>query len=333
MNKDSFIVITGAAGFIGSCTVQYLNSQGYGQLILVDKFNEFKTQSNWKLKKYSELVKSDAFFTWLEQSIKKISIIIHLGAHTDTTEFDYSIHKKQNLEYSKLIWSYCTAAGIPLIYASSAATYGAGELGFNDDHEVIKKLKPLNAYGISKNEFDKWALTQQSSPHFWAGLKFFNVYGPNESHKERMASVVWHAFNQIDETGLVKLFKSYHPDFKDGEQLRDFVYVMDLLKIIYWMMLCMDNSNWKKSDNGLYNIGTGKARSFNDLAKATFKGISKETKIKYIAMPNDIKEKYQYFTEANIDKLRNAGYKEEFYTLEKGVHDYVTNYLIKDIKY
>jgi ADP-L-glycero-D-manno-heptose 6-epimerase len=213
---------------------------------------------------------------------------------------------------------------IPLVYASSAATYGAGEFGYRDDHLLPFKLKPLNAYGISKNEFDKRAIREVSHPPFWAGLKFFNVYGPNEYHKGRMASVIWHSFRQIKKDGQVKLFKSHRPDFQDGQQLRDFIYVKDILNVCYWLM---ENYQILNIPSGLYNLGTGKARSFEDLVKATFAGLGEQTQIKYIDMPEDIRDKYQYFTEADMEKLISAGYKEPFYTLEKGIDDYVKNYL------
>lgn len=273
-------------------------------------------------------------FDWLALHESTIECFIHLGARTDTTEFDYSIHEELNVEYSKSVWKYCAEKQVPLIYASSAATYGAGELGYNDDHEVIEKLQPLNPYGISKNEFDKWALQQKDTPPHWAGLKFFNVYGPNEYHKGRMASVIWHAFNQIKNVGYVKLFKSHRPDFKDGEQLRDFVYVKDVVNVIEWMRQAMSkglpsevHGPWSISHNGLYNLGTGEARTFIDLVKATFAGLDMEPAIQYIDMPEDIRDKYQYFTEANMQKLRNIGYNAPFTSLEAGVGDYVRNYL------
>ena len=325
------IIVTGAAGFIGSCMVQYLNEQGYENLVLVDDFGFEEKRKNWESKKYTHVVERYHLFDWLETHQPKIDIIIHLGARTDTTEFDYAVHEELNVQYSKAVWKYCTDHSLPLIYASSAATYGSGELGYNDDHEVIEKLQPLNAYGISKNEFDKWAVKQVKAniphPPFWAGLKFFNVYGPNEYHKERMASVIWHAFNQIKNDGVVKLFKSHKEGFKDGEQLRDFVYVKDVVKVIGWMMGLMVNSEWLIVSNGLYNLGTGKARAFNDLVKATFAGLDKDPHIIYIDMPEDIRDKYQYFTEANMKKLKDAGYTNEFYSLEAGVDDYVRRYL------
>ena len=328
INKQELkIIVTGAAGFIGSCMVQYLNEQGYENLILVDDFGVEKKRKNWESKKFDQVVERYDLFDWLHQQQPKIDFVIHLGARTDTTEFNYAVHEELNLEYSQDIWNYCTAYQVPLVYASSAATYGAGELGYDDNHDVIEKLKPLNAYGISKNEFDKWALRQVNHPPVWTGLKFFNIYGPNEYHKGRMASVIWHSFNQIKKDGIVKLFKSHRPDFKDGEQLRDFVYVKDVLKVISWMMSCMIMKEWTIEKNGLYNIGTGKARSFYDLATATFSGLDLKPNIVFIDMPEDIRDKYQYFTEAKMQKLKKAGYSETFYSLEEGVDDYVRNYL------
>ncbi|HEX3024830.1 MAG TPA: ADP-glyceromanno-heptose 6-epimerase [Chitinophagaceae bacterium] len=329
------IIVTGAAGFIGSCMVQYFNEQGFENLILVDDFGVEEKRKNWESKKFTQIVERYNLFDWLQKNNPKINFVIHLGARTDTTEFNYAIHEELNVQYSKDIWNYCAEKNIPLIYASSAATYGAGEFGYDDDHEVIAKLQPLNPYGISKNEFDKWALRQAQSdknrPPFWAGLKFFNIYGPNEYHKGRMASVIWHSFNQIKKDGVVKLFKSHRPDFKDGQQLRDFVYVKDLVKVMFWMMEKMGNNKWPAGNNGLYNLGTGKARSFYDLASSTFKGLDLEPNIIFIDMPEDIRDKYQYFTEANMKKLHDAGYTDAFYTLEEGVDDYVRNYL-KELK-
>ncbi len=355
------LLITGAAGFIGSCMVQYLNEQGYENLILVDDFGIEEKRNNWEGKRFETIVERYNLFEWLQQHNPKISFVIHLGARTDTAEFDYAIHQELNVDYSKHIWKYCTENKIPLIYASSAATYGAGELGYSDNNSIIENLHPLNPYGVSKNEVDKWALRQAQSdsptPPFWAGLKFFNVYGPNEYHKGRMASVIFHAFNQIKKDDIVKLFKSHKKAFRDGEQLRDFVYVKDVVKIIVWMMeasaihllpakeqvkveegkfhderlILKDGGGETVMDYpltpGIYNVGTGKARSFNDLVKATFAGLDMKPKIKYIDMPEDIRESYQYFTEANMQKLRAAGYAAEFCSLEEGVDDYVRNYL------
>lgn len=334
MDKGKQILLTGAAGFIGSCMVQYLNDQGFSNLILVDDFGVEEKRKNWESKSFETIVERYNLFNWLEEHQPKIEIVIHLGARTDTTEFDYAVHVELNLEYSKSIWNYCITHQVPLIYASSAATYGDGAFGYSDDHALINKLIPLNPYGVSKNEFDKWALQQLDQPPSWAGLKFFNVYGPNESHKERMASVIWHSFNQIKLNGLVKLFRSHKEGFKDGEQLRDFIYVIDVLKVIFWMMdkmsdLVEDQSPnpWANSINGIYNLGTGKARTFADLVDATFKGLDLSPKIQFIDMPLDIRDKYQYFTEADMHKLHNAGYNQPFYSLEAGVEDYVRNYL------
>jgi ADP-L-glycero-D-manno-heptose 6-epimerase len=320
INKDEYIVITGAAGFIGSCLAGYLNQQGYRNLILVDDFSRADKTANWKDKQFSEKVEREFFFEWLFLNKPAISFVFHIGARTDTTEFNYSVHQYLNVEYSKKVWHYCTVQQIPLVYASSAATYGAGEAGYEDDHKGVDLLKPLNPYGVSKNEFDKWVLHQKNLPPFWAGLKFFNVYGPNEYHKGRMASVIFHSFNQIRKDGVVKLFRSHRPDYKDGQQLRDFVYVKDVLKVCGWLME-------SRPASGIYNLGTGHARAFEDLVKATFAGLDLPAKIQFIDMPEDIRATYQYFTEARMDKLRDAGYKEEFFSLEEGVGDYVRNYL------
>ena len=321
--KNGNIVITGAAGFIGSCLVEYLNHRGYMNLILVDDFSRPDKAPNLHEKKFAEKIEREQFFEWLFQHKPRIAFFFHIGARTDTTEFNYAIHQHLNVEYSKKVWHYCTVHDIPLLYASSAATYGSGEFGYDDNHEIVNRLKPLNPYGLSKNEFDKWVLHQKSYPNFWAGLKFFNVYGPNEYHKGRMASVIFHAFGQVKKEGKVKLFKSHRPDFEDGEQLRDFVYVKDVLKVCYWLMQHQPTS-------GLYNLGTGKARSFNDLVKSTFAGLDLPTQIVYIDIPEDIRDTYQYFTEANMQKLRSVGYMDTFYSLEKGVDDYVRNYLNKE---
>lgn len=329
MNNDSVIVVTGAAGFIGSCMVQYFNEQKFTNLILVDNFDDESKLINWQSKQYLQTVNRDEFTDWLNlQQPGKIVCIVHLGARTDTAEFDYSIHEHLNVAYTKMLWNYCAMHQLPFIYASSAATYGNGELGYDDDHQIVEKLEPLNPYGVSKNNFDKWALQQETCPANWAGLKFFNVYGPNEYHKARMASMVWHSFNQISATGHVKLFKSYHPNYKDGEQLRDFIYVKDLLKVIFWMTSQMLSKQWDAKNNGLYNLGTGEARSFVDLVNATFKSMRAESNITFVDMPDDIRDKYQYFTKANMQKLRSSGYTEPFFSLEEGAADYVANYLL-----
>jgi ADP-L-glycero-D-manno-heptose 6-epimerase len=315
------IVITGAAGFISSCLVAYLNEQGYKDLILVDDFSHKKKKANYQNKIFKELVDRQNLTSWLDKNQRLTQMIIHLGARTDTTEFNDDIFNELNLNYSKAVWCKCVEYGLPLIYASSAATYGLGEFGYDDNHEIPQKLKPLNPYGNSKNNFDIWALKQVKKPFFWAGLKFFNVYGPNEFHKGRMASVIFHTYNQIQKTGAMNLFRSHVPKYKDGEQLRDFIYVKDVVKVISFLME-------KRPQSGLYNLGTGKARTFYDLAANTFKSLDLNPKIGFIDTPEDIRDKYQYFTEANMQKLLNAGYKSGFKTLEEGVDDYLKNHLI-----
>lgn len=321
MKKEAAIIVTGAAGFIGSCMVEYLNKLGYTNLILVDEFNRAEKEPNLTAKQFVRKVEREELFTWLYNEKPVIDFVIHLGARTDTTEFNYAIHQHLNVEYSQHIWNYCTVNNVPLVYASSAATYGDGAMGYKDDHTLSHELKPLNPYGVSKNEFDKWVLHQNDHPPFWAGLKFFNVYGPNEYHKGRMASVIFHSFNQIQQSGLVKLFRSHKEGFKDGEQLRDFVYVKDVVQVIAWLME-------QQPVSAIYNLGTGKARSFHDLVASTFNALGLETKIEFIDMPEDIRDKYQYFTEADMQKLSDAGYNQPFVTLEDGVGDYVKNYLV-----
>jgi len=314
------IAITGAAGFIGSVMVKKLNLMGIDDLVLVDDFSKAEKESNWKSKKYRSVIERSNFEFWAKQNFQHVEFVIHIGARTDTSEFNTAVFDDLNLNYSKMIWNFCTEYEIPMIYASSAATYGMGELGFDDEHSIIPKLKPLNPYGESKNNFDIWVLTQKYTPPFWAGFKFFNVYGPNEYHKNRMASVIFHAEKQIKENGKLKLFKSHHPDFEDGKQLRDFIYVMDLVDVLFWFV------EHKKS-SGIYNLGTGKARTFLDLGINTFKALNLTPKIEFIDTPVDIREKYQYFTEANMTKLRDVGYLKDFYPLEDGIEHYVKNFL------
>jgi len=266
-------------------------------------------------------VHRDELFEWINQNQKFIQFVFHIGARTDTTEFNKAVFDKLNLGYTQKLWKKCVEFGLPMVYASSAATYGAGELGYDDNHDIIEKLKPLNPYGESKNDFDKWAINQPMKPYFWVGLKFFNVYGPNEYHKGRMASVIFHSFNQIKATGKMKLFKSHKPEFKDGEQLRDFIYVKDLVDVLFFFM-------HHREDSGIYNLGTGKARTFLDLTKGTFKAMSVQENIEFVDTPEDIRDKYQYFTEANMSKLRSIGYDKPFTSLENGVEDYVKNYLM-----
>lgn len=320
------IVVTGAAGFIGSCLVSRLNKEGYTDLIVVDDFSKHEKDANLQGKQIAAYVEREVFEQWLEENGSKVSFIFHIGARTDTTEFNKAIFDKLNVEYTQMLWKYCSQHQIPLVYASSAATYGLGEFGYQDSHEIISKLKPLNPYGDSKNDFDKWALQQTSEPPFWAGLKFFNVYGPNEYHKARMASVIFHAYKQIQEKGGMKLFRSHNPDYSDGGQLRDFVYVKDVVEVCLFLLN-------QKPKSGIYNLGSGKARTFLDLAKNTFKALKRDENIEFIDTPVDIRDKYQYFTEADMSKLIHAGYQKPFHSLEEGVADYVTNYLSKESYY
>ena len=320
------IIVTGAAGFIGSCLVSKLNDLGQDNLVLVDDFSVALKNKNLVGKKFLLQVERNVFVDWLKDNAFSVSAIYHIGARTDTTELDVSIFNELNINYSKDLWKICVKYKIPFVYASSAATYGLGEFGFVDSHEVVEKLIPLNPYGDSKNNFDKWALKQESFPPFWAGFKFFNVYGPNEFHKNRMASVVFHAVKQINETGVMRLFRSHNPEYKDGEQLRDFVYVKDVVEVLTFMMR-------EKKANGLYNLGSGKASSFNALVNATFKALDKESVISYIDTPDDIRDKYQYFTEANMKKLILSGYSKSFTDLDSGVKDYVQSYLLNKSYY
>ncbi|MDA9872709.1 ADP-glyceromanno-heptose 6-epimerase [Saprospiraceae bacterium] len=325
-SKKSNILITGAAGFIPSCLAHRLFNEGH-DLILVDNFHFPEKNKNLEGLSSCKRIERDDLFTWIEENEPAIDFVFHLGARTDTTETKKYIFDKLNVEYSQDIWRYCTLEDIPLIYASSAATYGLGEYGFVDDHEIVNSLKPLNAYGDSKNNFDKWALKEFMSPSAWYGFKFFNVFGPNEYHKGRMASVVFHFYNQLIKTGEVNLFKSHKNDYKNGEQTRDFIYVDDLINV---MLHFHDNEG--ETNNGLYNIGTGNARTYNDLAKAIFKAVGKDPVINYIDTPEDIREKYQYFTEADMTKVKSAGYEKAFMSLEETVAHYVNEYLAKGNK-
>lgn len=315
------IVVTGAEGFIGSCLVGGLNAAGYNDLVLVDDFGMSVREDNLLGKTYSAKVSRNNLPAWLDENHRLVQFIFHIGARTDTSETNEQIFKELNIDYSKMLWQKSVEYGFPVVYASSAATYGNGEHGYDDDESKLHLLEPLNPYGRSKNEFDKWALAQPRQPYFWAGLKFFNVYGPNEYHKGRMASVVLHAFRQISESGGVKLFRSHNPDYADGGQMRDFVYVKDLVDVCLFLM------HHRKSPSGIYNLGSGKARTFKSLVAAIFNALGKPENISYIDTPFDIRDKYQYFTEANMNKLAGIGYTKPFTSIEDGVKDYVTNYL------
>lgn len=314
------IIVTGAAGFIGSNLVRKLNDEGFNDIVPVDDFSHEGKNKNLENKSYTQKVDRAEFIDWVHKNHRFIQFIFHIGARTDTAEFNKAVFDKLNTGYSKNVWEVCVAYGIPLVYASSAATYGLGENGYDDNHDSIEKLQPLNPYGESKNEFDKWALQQTRKPYFWAGLKFFNVYGPNEYHKGRMASVIFHAYNQIKKTGKMKLFRSHRPDFKNGEQKRDFIYVKDVVDVMYFLL-------HHRKDSGIYNLGTGKARTFLDLTRSTFKAMNLPENIEFIDTPPDIRDKYQYFTQATMNKLRSIGYVKKFLSLEAGIKEYVKKYL------
>ena len=316
------IIVTGAAGFIGSYLIRKLNEENFNAIIAVDKFDDPIKNKNLDGLRVQERVDLDEFLPWLDRNNELSEFIFHLGAITDTSESDKQHLNQFNTQYTKDIWTHCVQYQIPLVYASSAATYGLGEIGYDDAEALIPKLKPLNPYGQSKQDFDVWALQQKEKPFFWVGLKFFNVYGPNEYHKTRMASVIWHTFNQVQKTGTMKLFRSHNPKFKDGEQMRDFVYVKDVADVCIFLMHHRKNS-------GIYNLGSGKARTFLDLTRAVFKALNKPESISFIDTPVDIRDKYQYFTEAKMDKLKRIGYSKPFYSLEDGATDYVKNYLMK----
>lgn len=317
------IVVTGAAGFIASNLVDKLNQENFNDLILVDKFDDPKKNKNLVGVKFSKKIDRSEFMNWLDANYQEVEFIFHMGARTDTTEFDRELLWKLNTDYTKEIWKRCVDYQIPLIYASSAATYGLGEYGYDDDESQIHKLVPLNPYGESKNEFDKWALAQDEKPFFWTGLKFFNVYGPKENHKGRMASVVLHAHRQIKDTGAMNLFRSHNSEFKDGEQMRDFVYVEDVCDVMYWLM-------HHRKDSGIYNMGSGEARTFLDLTRAVFSAMGAEENINFIDTPEDIRDKYQYFTKAEMWKLRSIGYSGNFTDLASGVKRYILDLLRKN---
>ena len=343
------IVVTGAAGFIGSCMVKRLNDAGYKDVLAVDDFSRPDKNRNLEGKSLWGQMHRMNFVRWLERNHTDVDAVIHLGARTDTTEQNVEIFNELNLEYSRALWMICAGFDIPFLYASSAATYGLGELGYDDRHDLIPQLSPLNPYGQSKQDFDVWALQMAEpstpNPHpsslnpnpstlnpqpstlnpiHWAGFKFFNVYGPNEYHKGRMASVILHTARQIKLTGAMKLFRSHRPDYQDGAQSRDFIYVKDVVDVLLYFL---EN----KPDSGIYNLGTGQARTFLDLAKGTFRSLGLEPDISFVDTPADIRDTYQYFTQAEMGKLRAAGYTEPFIGLEEGIQDYVQRYLKDEV--
>lgn len=313
------IIVTGGAGFIGSCIVASLNQMGYEDIIIVDNIAETEKWRNLSNKKFLEYANKKDFLQQLSELEGEVSHIIHMGACSSTTERDFDYLYKNNFEFTCALWKFSVKNKSSFIYASSAATYGDGSLGFSDT-DSIKNLRPLNGYGYTKQLFDLWTEKQTTFPGQYAGLKFFNVYGPNEYFKGSMASVIFHAFNQIKTTGKAGLFKSYKKEFRDGGQLRDFVYVKDVCKVINFLM-----ENPKV--NGIYNVGTGKSETFNALVSNTFKAMNLLPNIEYIDMPELLRPKYQYYTQSTMDKLRKAGYQEKFHSLEEGIKDYVQTYL------
>lgn len=316
------IIVTGGAGFIGSCVVRSLNDAGIKDIVIVDNIASTDKWMNMRNKSYIKYVHKSAFLEELP-TYENVEAIIHMGAQSSTTERDFDYLWNNNFEYTKALWNYCAEKGISFIYASSAATYGDGELGF-DDKMDIDQLLPLNGYGYSKQLFDQWVKHQAKVfPAQHVGLKFFNVYGPNEYFKGSMASMIFHGYKQIQEKGEIRLFKSCNPDYEDGGQLRDFVYVKDICSVILWLLE-------HKEVNGLFNVGTGKAQSFRELAEATFHALGLEPNIVYIDMPEHLKKKYQYYTQANMTSLREVGYTAPFMDLESGAKDYVLEHLHKD---
>lgn len=321
------IVITGGAGMIGSMIAWQLNQDGRDDLVIVDRQRHAEQWQNLCHRRYADYLDKDELLPWLDKHPDKVDGIIHMGAISATTERDWNRLLEDNIRYSQHLWQWCTRHDVPFLYASSAATYGGGEQGYSD--EGIEGLRPLNAYGYSKHFFDQWALRRAESdktPPLWGGFKFFNVYGPNEYHKERMASVALHSYNQFRDSGTVKLFRSDRPEVADGMQLRDFVYVKDAAAAVTWFL----NSS---ATSGIFNIGTGQARSFKDLASAVMESAGHAPDITWIDMPDDLKGKYQYYTQADMGKLRAAGYDRPFHTLEQGVRDYVQNYLMQPDPY
>ena len=296
------IVVTGAAGFIGSWMIKKLNAENFNFIIAVDKFGDPEKENNLKDLKIQERVDRDQFFDWLDMNFELVEFIFHFGARTNTMEMEVEILSKLNTEYSKSIWKKCVDYQIPLIYASSAATYGDGENGFDDNEHGLENLSPLNPYGESKHQFDLWAVGQQKKPYYWCGLKFFNVFGPNEAHKGKMASMVYQINRQVIEEGQVSLFKSYHDEYEDGEQKRDFIHVNEVVNTCYWLMNHRKNS-------GIYNLGMGRSITFNQIAQVLFDLHQKPPHVNYIEMPDSIKDKYQYDTIASMDKLESIGYK------------------------
>ena len=325
------IILTGGGGMIGSMIAWHLNTQmSFDDFVIVDDLINEQQENNFNKRKFIEYIAKDDLEKYLNDK-KNVSAVIHMGAISATTESNFNRLLQSNIRFSQALWHWCAENKVPFIYASSAATYGDGSVGYDDNESELDKLSPLNAYGYSKHFFDRWVQLElsknQPTPPQWCGLKFFNVYGPNEYHKGRMASVVFHSFNQFKETNQIKLFKSEHPSYADGMQVRDFIYVKDAVKIIIFFL---NNNNF----SGLYNAGTGNAETFKALAEAVLintKGQPND--IKYIEMPNDLKGKYQYYTQATMSKVNSIGFNDNFMNVKEGVTDYLVNYLLTSDRY
>ena len=324
LNKNDMIIVTGGAGFIGSCVVRTLNDRGFDNLMIVDNIALTDKWKNIRNKRYLSYINRDEFLPRLQNGeYDTCRAIIHMGACSSTTERDFDYLWKNNVEYTKTLWNFCTDRDIPFIYASSAATYGDGKRGFSDSLEGIYDLLPLNGYGYSKQAFDLWSLKQDKKPPQHVGLKFFNVYGPNEYCKGSMASMIFHGFNQVQETEKIRLFKSYDSHYADGGQERDFVYVKDVCEVILFFLEHPDQS-------GIFNVGTGRAQTFKELAEAVFEALGKLANIEYFDMPEALRPNYQYHTQADLTNLRRAGYTKEFMDLRAGAADYVIQHLAKN---
>ena len=315
------IVVTGGAGFIGSSFVWKLNAEGVEDIVIVDRLGTSDKWKNLVNLRYEDYIYKDDFFQMIFDDALPfdVSAIVHMGACSSTTERDADYLWENNFLYTRTLAEWACQRGIRFIYASSAATYGDGRQGFSDDPVKIKTLKPINMYGYSKQVFDLWVLRQKMENQV-AGIKFFNVFGPNEYHKADMTSVIYKAFHQIRETGKVKLFKSYVPQYPDGGQMRDFIYVKDCVNALWWLLQ-------NPAMNGIFNLGTGRARTWNDLITAVFSAMGIKPNIEYIEMPESLRNQYQYFTEAEMEKLRSTGCPANFASLEDSVRDYVANYL------
>lgn len=318
------VIVTGGAGFIGSAMVYKLNSEGITDITIVDNLNTSDKWKNLVSLKYTEYITKIDFMELLSKSNLPFGIdyVIHMGACSATTETNMDYLFQNNVEFSKKLALWSLHRRIPMIYASSAATYGEGENGFDDNHDLISSLYPVNRYGYSKQLFDLWVLKNRLENRL-TGLKFFNVFGPNEYHKDDMASVVFKAYHKIEKEGSFSLFRSHKEEYRDGEQMRDFIYIKDVIDVMWYFM----NHPEK---NGIYNLGTGHARTWNDLILAVFRAMNKEPDIHYIDMPENLKGAYQYFTEAKMDKLRQIGYEKNFSSLEDSIQDYVKNYLMME---